>query len=231
MDTIVHSVSNLTTTSYSVPSDLIEFGRSYWWRVRGTSPTIDPGPSATIRFTTAAAPPPPVIGLTPIEPANGATDVARSGVFRWSFDSRVDDYQVQVFRESSAIPVRTYTTADTSAAYSGLDARTVYRWNVTGRKVGSFALTGPDATFTTGDGGVSVSFDAREAFTDVLQGSIGCDATDVDIIVSDLRGRLIERVTLPVIERRFTYAPPTSGLLFVTASVCGNRTTVVVLGQ
>ena len=231
MDTIVHSVSNLTSTSYSVPSDLIEFGRSYCWRVRGTSPTIDPGPSATIRFTTAAAPPPPVIGLTPIEPANGATDVARSGVFRWSFDSRVDDYQVQLFRESSAIPIRTYTTADTSAAYSGLDARTVYRWNVTGRKIGSFALTGPEATFTTGDGGVSVSFDEGEVFTDVLQGSIGCDATDVEIIVSDLRGRLLERVTLPVIERRFTYAPPASGLLFVTASVCGNRTTAAVFAR
>lgn len=231
MDTIIHSVNNLSSTFYSVPSDVIDYGMSYFWRVLGTTPTADPGPSATITFITAAAPPPPVIGLTPIEPANGATNVDRSGVFRWSFDSRVDDYQVQLFRESSTIPVRTYTTADTAAAYSGLDAQTSYRWNVTGRKIGSFALTGPDATFTTGDGGVSVSFDDREAFTDVLRGTTVCDDIAVEITASDLQGRLVERVIIPVSDRRFSYTPPPSGILLVTASVCGHSSTAMVLAR
>jgi hypothetical protein len=231
MDTIVHSVNKVSSMLYNVPSDVIEYGVSYYWRVLGTSPVGDPGPSATIKFMTAAAPPPPIIGLIPIEPAKGATNVDRSGVFRWSFDSRVDDYQVQLFRESSAIPVRTYTTADTAAAYAGLDAQTVYRWNVTGRKVGSFALTGPDATFTTGDGGVSVVFEDHDAFTDVLRGTTGCDGDIVEITVSDLQGRLVERVTIPVIDRQFTYAPPSGGVLIVTALVCGHSTTAMVLAR
>lgn len=70
----------------------LEFGTRYFWRIRGFSSTDTSDWSTIRRFTTVALPIPP----TPVQPANGATNVSTSPTLIWIPPNNVDSFHLQV---------------------------------------------------------------------------------------------------------------------------------------
>ncbi|MBU3740830.1 MAG: hypothetical protein FGM24_00935 [Candidatus Kapabacteria bacterium] len=231
MDDILYEVSNYQERTLVVPASVLAEGREYFWRVKGFAGSLESDFSAVRRFVIAVAPPPVVIGLVPLEPLSGAIDVPRSGVFRWTSDSRVDTYSVLLYRGLQTSPERTLTTSDTVAPYAGLEAGTAYRWCVRGRKDGITVDTGAIATFTTEKVEVVsvVDIDVEAASSGLLRGKVACDGSTVNITLTDLQGRLVERAEVSAVNGAWSYLPRRSGLLFATVSACGNNSTVVLM--
>lgn len=230
MDTVVYSISGYKATSHLVPGEHLAEGRSYFWRVKASVGSLESGFSTVRRFTVAQAPPPVVIGLLPLEPLRGAVDVPRSGVFRWTADSRVDSYSVLLYRSMSTTPLRTYNTKDTTAPFSNLDAETTYRWMVIGRSKGEAVDTGSVATFTTEKADVVSSVENDVLRGDgSLTGTLPCDATSVDVLVYDILGNLLEQYTQPVVDGTWHVTPNTSGMCVVTVVACNQRLSAVTI--
>ena len=230
MGTIVHSATELTTPTYLLPTSFLEEGRSYHWRVKGSNNTQESSFSAVRRFTVAVAPPPPIIGLKPLSPADASVDVLREGEFRWTSDSRMTEYQVAIFRGASVFPLRTYNTTDTVVSYAGLDYETEYTWHVRGRVKGVIIDTGDVATFTTEKKPTTstVQFEETPLGSNTLRGTVGCGVQRVTIICTDFQGRLLEQVDVPVNNGMWSYVPAQSGLTFISVSACGVRSSRVV---
>lgn len=229
MASIVHSAEALTTPSYLLQAALLEEGRTYYWRVKGSNGSQESSFATARRFTIAVAPPPPVVGLKPLTPAHGSVDVPREGTFHWTTDGRVTDYQVAIFRGSSVFPIRTYITTDTVISYSGLDYDTQYAWHVRGRLKSVNIDTGDVATFTTEKKPTtsSVAFDEPSWGSNTLRGTVSCGVERVTILCTDLRGRLVEHTDVPATNGTWSYVPPQSGLVFVSTSACGQSSSTM----
>jgi len=228
MDTLIHTVSGYASTSHIVPGGLLTEGKTYFWRIKASLGAVESTFSTVRRFTVATAPPPPVVGLNPLDPLNGAVDVPRSGTFRWTADSRVDAYTVMLFRGISTTPLRTYNTTDTTAPYSGLDPETMYRWKVVGKFKGAAVDTGSVATFTTQKSDVIASVNENVVDSDgSLHGTVPCDATSVNVAVYELTGRLVERATVAVQHGTWRFTPTSTGVHVVMVTVCGKQTSTM----
>ncbi len=153
--------SGLTTTTFSVSSDLIS-GQEYFWRVRGTGADGNGPWSATWSFTTLEETDVEQIVLT--SPADNATGLTLLPSFSWQADANAIDYQIQIstlddftstVRNVSNIEATSLTLTEI------LGFETEYFWRVRGRdnigngawsEVRSFTTTAPKAVFS-GNGG------------------------------------------------------------------------------
>lgn len=230
-DTVVYAVPTFIYTTMIVPIDVLEDGKTYFWRVQGRTEQMDGLVSAVWNFTITSPPPPPdVIGLQPLAPLQGAKIVPLDGTFRWTRDSRTDVYEVLLFKGSSDAPERILTSTDTTVDYSALAPSTSYRWFVRGMRKGVAIDSGDVASFETESIATSVQ-DLPVRTGDVIGDAVLCDAGTVHVTVVDVAGRLVEQAFVPIVDGSWRYRSVAHGMHFVTITACGDRRTMLWIGR
>jgi hypothetical protein len=136
-----------------VPAHLLTCGVTYYWRVRATA-----GEHQTIRSwwsdpQSVTIAPASVGGVNLVAPANGADNVATTGIlFSWTEVTGADRYDWLLYADSPASPIAEQPgLTTTSHKFNGaaLDNETQYGWRVTAYKDGSVFSVSDSFTFTT----------------------------------------------------------------------------------
>lgn len=184
-DVVVDTATDVHRIVFSrkLPED-----RPLYWRVYA-SPAGQCGTWSAVRQFTI-----PGLGLGPLSPKDGETQVPISGKVRYTTSNRYVDYRVEFFPESGgAEPEKIYTSVSNECLYLNLQPLTWYRWHVLGVRQDGQTDVGPWARFRTNDPSSSVA-DTSKGFVTFNGSSImykgeHCDLVDCAVI--DIRGNII----------------------------------------
>jgi hypothetical protein len=142
--------SGLTSSSYDIPSGLLNNGSTLYWRVRASNKAGTSNFSSAFSFTTIqAAPSVPVL----TSPINGATGQPLSLDLDWDDAANAETYQVQVDTDSlftsPVIDVSDITSSVFTINPGILENLTTYYWRVSAQnKAGNSGYSEP-FSFTT----------------------------------------------------------------------------------
>jgi hypothetical protein len=137
-------IATVTTTTYQ-PGALTA-GATYYWRVVAKNSASN-ATSDTFSFTVAKPPSPPPAGPALTSPANGATGVPLTSVFRWTAVPAATSYDMYLGVTASALS-RIRSVNATSVSIRGLRSRTTYYWKVIAQTP-SGSLSSSIASFLT----------------------------------------------------------------------------------
>ena len=142
--------TGLATNSYAY-SNLLN-GTDYWWRVRGSLTGEGAGDwSAWQQVQTVLAPP------SVFSPNNNALGVPTSGNLVWTSVTGAANYEWEIFDDMAMTnTVAVGTTANTNAAYAGLNNNTEYWWQVKAMNGANMSDWSTASKFTTEIGAVTL---------------------------------------------------------------------------
>ena len=129
LDSLFLEVVHLATVTDTSSQLELEYGTSYYWRVRSTQENGEANCwSATWRFSTQIAPP---SSPTLISPADGAVDLPLSTSFSWSA-AGAESYAIQVARDSAFTDLERDESdlLDLMVDFLLSDYQTTYYWRV-----------------------------------------------------------------------------------------------------
>lgn len=144
----VWKVDNVRNIFTVIPGGSLDSGTTYHWRVRGYTSSLTGAYSEVRSFRVSSmTDPKPRIGLDPISPLDGATEVGTSGTFVFTSDSRCDEYYVEIFQNN--VLIGTIYSQDTVVPYQGLQTDRTYEWRAGGLSARSFIASGMRSRFST----------------------------------------------------------------------------------
>jgi polygalacturonase len=156
-------------TQYAAPP--LAFEQTYFWRVDGLADGIAGSPwiGNVWQFTTSAEPPPPPGAPTAPHPADGATDVDRNPILRWT--PGTDAVAHDVYFGASNPPPFHSTQPVPSFAPDNLVAGGTYNWRVVERNI-SGQTPGDLWQITVDDTPVPEGWDYAPQIVDQIESTI-----------------------------------------------------------
>jgi len=114
------------TVSIKINSDTLRFGQKYFWKVRNVSALGNSAWTATWKFTTVSE-------VTLVSPADGAVDISRFPIFKWTKINNIGAYHMEIDDSpsfSSPIYLIINKQAITDTLNTQLQPLTVYHWRM-----------------------------------------------------------------------------------------------------